>query len=144
MFKKHKNKTASPKRSGISPLAVTAITAVAFSVGFIAHVAISVKRSEYDGLVLYCDSLDKKVNSLQKRIEDIENTKISTDTAASDTPTKENTATKSGESGEHMVWITKSGQKYHEDGCQSITQGAQQIPLEQAEASGKEPCKRCH
>lgn len=45
---------------------------------------------------------------------------------------------------ETVVYVTKSGKKYHTAGCSYLTDSAYPISLEQALAEGKTPCSRCH
>ena len=46
--------------------------------------------------------------------------------------------------GEHIVYVTKSGEKYHEAGCSYLSDSSIPVTLEQALQEGKEPCSRCH
>lgn len=48
------------------------------------------------------------------------------------------------ETSETMVWVTKTGKKYHSIPDCGSTKSATQIPLSQAEARGLERCKNCH
>jgi hypothetical protein len=43
---------------------------------------------------------------------------------------------------ETIVYVTKTGSKYHRDGCQHLRQSKIPMPLSQA-ASMYEPCSRC-
>jgi hypothetical protein len=45
---------------------------------------------------------------------------------------------------EQIVYITRSGKKYHEAGCSHLSQSSIPVTLEQAQREGKEPCSRCH
>ncbi len=45
---------------------------------------------------------------------------------------------------ETIVYVTKSGEKYHTADCSYLTDSAIPVSLEQAVAEGKTPCKRCH
>ena len=45
---------------------------------------------------------------------------------------------------EHIVFVTKSGEKYHEAGCSYLSDSSIPVTLEQAIQEGKEPCSRCH
>ncbi len=45
---------------------------------------------------------------------------------------------------EHIVFVTKSGEKYHEAGCSHLSKSSIPVTLEQALQEGKEPCSRCH
>jgi competence protein ComEC len=42
------------------------------------------------------------------------------------------------------VYITKTGEKYHFDGCRSLSQSKIPISLEDAKAKGYGPCGICH
>lgn len=42
------------------------------------------------------------------------------------------------------VYVTKSGKKYHSEGCRSLNGGGEQVKLSQAKAKGKTACKICH
>jgi micrococcal nuclease len=46
-------------------------------------------------------------------------------------------------SGDATVYITKTGEKYHADGCRYLAQSKIPIPLADAKARGYEPCKVC-
>ena len=45
---------------------------------------------------------------------------------------------------ETVVYVTKSGKKYHTADCSYLTDSAFPVALEQAIAEGKTPCSRCH
>jgi len=45
---------------------------------------------------------------------------------------------------EPVVYVTKSGKKYHTADCSYLTDTAYPVSLEQAIAEGKTPCSRCH
>ena len=46
--------------------------------------------------------------------------------------------------GEEMVWIPSTGKKYHTNsGCSNMID-PREVTIEEAEALGFEPCKRCH
>jgi len=42
------------------------------------------------------------------------------------------------------VYITRTGKKYHRDGCRYLSQSKFPISLKDAKAKGYEPCKVCH
>ena len=46
--------------------------------------------------------------------------------------------------GETIVYVTKSGEKYHTADCSYLTDSAVPVSLKQAVAEGKTPCSRCH
>lgn len=45
---------------------------------------------------------------------------------------------------EVIVYITKSGEKYHSEGCQYLRKSCIEITLEDAKARGYEPCSKCN
>lgn len=45
---------------------------------------------------------------------------------------------------EQTVYITKTGEKYHNSGCSSLRKSKIPISLSDAEARGYTPCKNCH
>lgn len=47
-------------------------------------------------------------------------------------------------SDEMIVYVTRSGKKYHNADCSHLTDSAMPISLEQALAEGKTPCSYCH
>lgn len=44
---------------------------------------------------------------------------------------------------ENIVYVTKSGAKYHKDGCRFLKSSKIMISLEQAREEGLEPCAEC-
>ncbi|MBL8880044.1 MAG: thermonuclease family protein [Phycisphaerales bacterium] len=42
-----------------------------------------------------------------------------------------------------MVWITKTGKKYHREECEHLKNSKTQVSLEDAKAKGLEPCQSC-
>ena len=42
------------------------------------------------------------------------------------------------------VYITRSGERYHRDGCRYLASSKIPISLKDAKASGYTPCKVCH
>ncbi len=42
------------------------------------------------------------------------------------------------------VHITRTGEKYHRAGCSSLSKSDIPVTLDEAKASGYEPCKKCH
>jgi hypothetical protein len=44
---------------------------------------------------------------------------------------------------ENIVYITKSGKKYHKDGCSFLKSSKIMISLEQAKQGGLTPCSKC-
>jgi len=50
----------------------------------------------------------------------------------------------SGASGDTIVYITKTGKKYHTDGCQYLRKSKIPITLKEAKAKGYTPYSKCH
>ena len=46
-------------------------------------------------------------------------------------------------SGDTIVYVTRTGSKYHRDGCSSLSRSKIEITLKEAVEEGYEPCKRC-
>ena len=46
-------------------------------------------------------------------------------------------------SGDTIVYVTRTGSKYHRDGCSSLSKSKIEITLKEAVEEGYEPCKRC-
>jgi len=68
-------------------------------------------------------------------------TEETTDTTQSQTVTQPTPPTPSGE--EVTVYITRTGEKYHREGCRSLSKSCIPISLSEAKARGYEPCKVC-
>jgi hypothetical protein len=45
---------------------------------------------------------------------------------------------------EAIVYVARTGKKYHEAGCSHLTKSSIPVTLEQAQLEGKQPCSRCH
>lgn len=59
--------------------------------------------------------------------------------------TQPSTTTQAGtSSGDIIVYITKTGEKYHRDGCRSLSKSKIPISLAEAKARGYEPCSVCN
>ena len=54
------------------------------------------------------------------------------------------TDTASEEPVEVTVYVTKTGEKYHSDGCQYLSRSQIPISLADAKAGGYTPCSKCH
>lgn len=52
--------------------------------------------------------------------------------------------TTTSQTNERTVYITRTGEKYHESWCSSLRKSKIPISLSEAEARGYEPCKNCH
>jgi len=47
-------------------------------------------------------------------------------------------------SGDRIVYVTKTGKKYHRDGCSLLSRSKIPIKLEDAKKRGYEPCRKCN
>lgn len=47
-------------------------------------------------------------------------------------------------SGDTIVYVTRTGSKYHLDGCGSLSKSKIPITLKEAVEDGYAPCKRCN
>lgn len=47
-------------------------------------------------------------------------------------------------SGDTIVYVTRTGTKYHRDGCGSLSKSKIEITLKEAVEEGYTPCKRCN
>jgi hypothetical protein len=45
---------------------------------------------------------------------------------------------------EAIVYITRTGEKYHEAGCPHLSRSSIPVTLEQALLEGRQPCGLCH
>ena len=45
---------------------------------------------------------------------------------------------------EVVVYVTRTGEKYHADGCQYLSRSCIPISLDDAKAGGYTPCSKCH
>ena len=125
-----------------SPTVVAALIILVAILAFMIY-AIGEVKSEYNGLLLYNDSLLEKVDDLENRVASLENAnKVQTDsinTQKADTNQESTSTLPKGE----IVWKTKSGKKYHKEDCGSVNSDSVAISLEEATVAGLEPCKKC-
>lgn len=55
-----------------------------------------------------------------------------------------NSQTDAGDGSDPTVYTTKTGGKYHREGCQYLRKSKIPISLSEAKAQGLEPCSKCH
>lgn len=65
-------------------------------------------------------------------------------TPASQTPTQSITQPAQQDTQSNTVYVTKTGKKYHQAGCKSLSSSAIPINLEDAKKQGYEPCSICN
>ncbi len=118
------------------------ILILSFVAGYFTHTLTSVKRSEYDSLLLYYEALYQKTVKLENDLSAIKNTEnsnkisLNADDKAMSSVNVDNSS--------DFVYISKSGEKYHKENCSSLKSNSEKITLEQAQEIGKEPCKICY
>ncbi len=117
------------------------IPILSFVIGYLVSASISVKRSEYDSLLLYYEALSQKVAKLEEDSLVIKNSE-SSDKSSYKNDSK--TGDSFDEDSSEFVFISKSGKKYHKENCSSLKDNSEKITLKQAQEIGKEPCKICH
>ena len=81
----------------------------------------------------------------KKAAEDAAAQKAAQEKKAATTSSGSSTASKaSSTTNSQTVYITKTGKKYHNEGCSSLKKSKIAISLSEAEAKGYTPCKNCH
>ena len=95
---------------------------------------IPILRTDRDKTILIVS--DGKTIKLNKAIS-VERTIIS---GEEETPA---TATKQNEPQDTVVYVTRSGKKYHRADCRSLTKDSKLLTLSEAENMGYEPCNIC-
>lgn len=68
------------------------------------------------------------------------NKKSTTSTTTNDKPS---TTVDTSNNQSQTVYVTKTGKKYHQDGCSSLSKSKIAISKDDAVAKGYEPCKKC-
>lgn len=126
------------KKSLIGPIVITAVISVSLTA--IALRVLGVSKSDYNSLALYCDTLQKKYDELEERLVKLENP-VSTEITAPEENT--DTASAATPNSSETVWVTKSGTKYHKEGCSALRGGGASMTLKEALSSGLEACKKC-
>ena len=126
------------KKSSITPIIITAVLSVSLTA--IVFRVLGVSKNDYNSLALYCDTLQKKYNELEKRLVKLENP-ASTEIIAPEENT--DTAFAAAPNSSETVWVTKSGTKYHKEGCSALRGAGASMTLEEALSSGLEACKKC-
>ena len=81
----------------------------------------------------------------KKAAEDAAAQKAAQEKKAAATSSGSSSASKaSSTTNSQTVYITKTGKKYHNDGCSSLRKSKIAISLSEAEAEGYTPCQNCH
>lgn len=95
-----------------------------------------------------CDSSAVKTGSVDNSSSEKEVNAASSSVIASSSESAENSHTNivssnAADNKNIMVYITKSGTKYHKAGCSSLSKSCIPISLEEAKKKNYEPCKKC-
>lgn len=113
----------------------------------LAERGIKVYRTDEAGTIIATS--DGKSISFNKQPSNISmstntNTNTNTGTAVSKSDESSGTADKQDKSQDDIiVYITKTGSKYHREGCSSLRSSSIPISLSEAKQKGYEPCKIC-
>lgn len=92
-----------------------------------------------DRFYIHKESIDTSVISVETTAEQTQATTVETEEPEETTQKPTETEKK-----EVTVYITDSGEKYHKDGCSSLSKSKHPISLDEAKSRGYEPCKKCH
>lgn len=110
-------------------------------------------RTDLNGNVIVTSDGKKisvKLTTPTKTTEKANATKTNKDTGKANAPTTNKTnntdkkqATTTTQPVTQTVYITKTGKKYHKDGCSYLKDSKIAISLDDAKAKGYEPCSKC-
>jgi competence protein ComEC len=70
-------------------------------------------------------------------------TKATTPTQKATAPVATSTKSTQTENKSVNVYVTKTGEKYHSDGCSSLSKSKIPVSLSDAKSSGYTPCSKC-
>ena len=112
----------------------------------------SIKSLESEKQTLEKDkkTLEQEKQSLSTQIEELKKTSstITQNKAASTTPTSNPTTTSSTTAVKNtnsaIVYVTKTGNKYHKSNCSYLKKSKIQTTLSEAQSQGYTPCSRCY
>lgn len=90
------------------------------------------------------DSSENQTDSSNQPEAPAQTTQPETQTPAEQTPTVTQSQPAQTENKNTTVYITKSGTKYHCDGCSSLSKSKIEISLIEAKTKGYEPCSKCN
>lgn len=115
---------------------------------------VEVFRTDESGTVIAISDgetikFDKKASSIKEQAPPQERELSGSDSgkeanSLKDTTEKEGTAESKTETQEITVYITKTGDKYHSEGCQYLKKSKTPISLNDAKNKGYTPCSRCN
>lgn len=106
------------------------------------------KDSKIEELEAKVETLEAQVETLETELAEKSTASVSQSTSSSSTQTSSQSGGSSGGSSSsdtqsQTVYITRTGSKYHRNGCQYLRQSQIAISLSDAKARGYTPCSRC-
>lgn len=97
------------------------------------------RQSQIDSLWARVDAAQQNLDAAYAKIDANQQAVSSRSSASSGSAS----AASAGESNSQTVYITKTGSKYHNSGCQYLRQSKIAISLSDAKAQGYSACSRC-
>jgi len=97
-------------------------------------------RTDTDGTIIFTSdaktiTIDKKASSIQEQAPPTSSNNTTSSKITSSTPSDNQNVT---------VYMTKTGSKYHRDGCRYLSKSKITISLKDAKSRGYEPCSVCN
>ncbi len=130
------------KKYKFSILTIILIGAACVGIGFALNAILDNRTEVYNNLLLNIDTMQAKINILEEKVSKIEKGDTM-EHKEINIQTKEATADNAAASQGEIVYKTKNGKKYHKKECGALNNRAVAISMEEAKATGLEPCKKC-
>jgi len=97
-----------------------------------------------DSIELKMAELDKKINQLIEMMSQFSASQnIKSNDAKKDDVVQKVVEKKAVQTEKDIVYATRSGKKYHRQGCRFVSKSSEAIDLDEARKRGLEPCKTC-
>ncbi|MBQ3003842.1 MAG: hypothetical protein IJD82_08925 [Clostridia bacterium] len=112
--------------------------------GFLSENSVSLLESSEESESVFDGFFDLYDKSEQEDISSDESESIDASVSDENEESVNQNTEQSTEVKEQMVWIPKSGSKYHSKAGCSNMKNPTQVTKSEAEAMGYTPCKRCH
>ena len=100
-------------------------------------------QQEKEELEAQKSTLEQENQNLKNQVEQLKKTS-STKNSSSNTSTPKTQTSTTQNTNSAIVYITRTGEKYHKSGCSYLRQSKIQINLSDAKAQGYTPCSRCY
>ena len=103
-------------------------------------------QEEKQNLETQKNELEQENKNLNEQVEQLKKTSsIKSSTSNTTTSTqKTQTSTTTQNTNSSIVYVTKTGEKYHKSSCSYLRQSKIQMNLSDAKAQGYTPCSRCY